>query len=124
MILADTSVWVSHIREGEPRLQQALVDAKVFMHPFVLGEIACGNLRGRSQTLHRLGRLPSPVSASNDEVLALLERHHLFGKGLGWVDAHLLASARLTGCRLWTLDRSLRDAANALKVRFASSAVM
>ena len=122
MILADTSVWISHIRAGEPHLQRALVDAKVFMHPFVLGEIACGNLRSRSQTLHQLGRLPSPVSASNDEVLALLEQHRLFGKGLGWVDAHLLASARLTGCRLWTLDRPLLDAAAVLKVGY--SAVM
>ena len=101
-------------------MQRALVDAKVFMHAFVLGEIACGNLRGRSQTLHRLARLPSPVSASNDEVLMLLERHHLFGKGLGWVDAHLLASARLTGCRLLTLERPLRDAATALKVGYSA----
>ena len=122
MILADTSVWISHIRAGEPHLQRALVEAKVLMHPFVLGEIACGNLRARSQTLDGLGRLPSPVSASNDEVLTLLEQHRLFGKGLGWVDAHLLASARLTGCRLWTLDRPLRDAANVLKVGY--SAVM
>jgi predicted nucleic acid-binding protein len=120
MILADTSVWISHIREGEPHLQRALVDAKVFMHPFVLGEIACGNLRARAQTLDRLGRLPSPVSASNDEVLALLEQHHLFGKGLGWVDAHLLASARLTGCRLWTLDRPLSDAASLLKIGYSA----
>jgi predicted nucleic acid-binding protein len=122
MILADTSVWISHIREGQPHLQQALVDSKVFMHPFVLGEMACGNLRARSQTLHRLGRLPAPVSASNDEVLALLEQHRLFGRGLGWVDVHLLASARLTGCRLWTLDGPLRDAATALKIGY--SAVM
>jgi predicted nucleic acid-binding protein len=120
MILADTSIWIHHIREGEPDLQRALVDAKVFMHPFVLGEIACGNLRARSQTLHGLGRLPSPVSASNNEVLALLEQHHLFGKGLGWVDAHLLASALLTGCRLWTLDRPLAVAAATLKVGYTA----
>jgi predicted nucleic acid-binding protein len=122
MILADTSIWISHFREGQPHLQQALVDSRVFMHPFVLGEIACGNLRARSQTLHSLGRLPSPVSASNDEVLTLLEQHRLFGRGLGWVDAHLLASARLSGCRLWTLDSPLRDAATALKIGY--SAVM
>jgi len=122
MILADTSVWISHFRTGQPHLQQALVDSKVFMHPFVLGEIACGNLRARSQTLHNLGRLPSSVSASNDEVLALLLQHRLFGRGLGWVDAHLLASARLTGCRLWTLDSPLRAAATALKIGY--SAVM
>lgn len=122
MILADTSVWISHFRQGQPHLQQALVDTKVFMHPHVLGEIACGNLRTRSQTLHKLGRLPWAVSASNDEVLVLVEEHRLFGKGLGWVDAHLLASARLSGCRLWTLDTPLRDAATALNLGY--SAVM
>lgn len=122
MILADTSVWISHLRESQPHLQRALVDSKVFMHAFVLGEIACGNLRARSQTLHMLARLPSPVSASNDEVLAMLEQHRFFGRGLGWVDVHLLASARLTGCRLWTLDSTLRDAAAAFKIGY--SAVM
>lgn len=122
MILADTSVWIRHIRESQPHLQEALVDGAVFMHPFVLGEIACGNLRARSRTLDMLARLPFSVSASNEEVLALLERHRLFGRGLGWVDAHLLASARLTSCRLWTLDSSLREAATALKIGY--SAVM
>lgn len=120
MILADTSVWIMHFRQGEPHLEQALVNSKVLMHPFVLGEIACGNLRGRSQTLDKLGRLPSPVTATHDEVLTLLEQHRLFGRGLGWVDAHLLASARLTGCRLWTLDHPLRDAATTLKVAYST----
>ena len=111
MILADTSVWISHIREGEPHLQRALVDAKVFMHPFVLGEIACGNLRGRSQTLHRLARLPSPVSASNDEVLTLLERHHLFGKGLGWVDElrALFRGKKFAGVNTWGVSSPILD---------------
>ena len=120
MILADTSVWISHFRVGQPYLQRALIESGVLMHPFVLGEIACGNLRARSQTLHRLGRLPRPVSASNDEVLALLEQHRFFGRGLGWVDAHLLASARLTGCKLWTLDSPLRDAATALRIGYST----
>jgi predicted nucleic acid-binding protein len=120
MILTDTSVWISHFRRSQPYLQQALVDCKVLMHPFVLGEVACGNLRSRSQTLHMLARLPSPVSASNDEVLALLEQQRFFGRGLGWVDVHLLASALLSGCRLWTLDSPLRDAAAALKIGFSS----
>jgi predicted nucleic acid-binding protein len=118
MILADTSIWISHIRESEPHLQQALIDCKVYMHPFVLGEIACGNLRSRSQTLQMLRSLPSSLSASNDEVLALLNQHRFFGKGLGWIDVHLLSSALLTGCRLWTLDRPLRDAAASLKIGY------
>jgi predicted nucleic acid-binding protein len=92
------------------------------MHPFVLGEVACGNLRSRSKTLDMLARLPFAVPASDEEVLGLLEQNRLFGQGLGWVDAHLLASARLTNCRLWTLDRPLRDAASALKIGY--SAVM
>ena len=116
MILADTSVWVSHFRQGQPRLQQALVDGALMTHPFVVGEIACGSLRQRIPVLRDLGRLPSALMASHEEVLALLEQHHLFGTGLGWIDAHLLASARLTGCKLWTLDVPLRVAATKLKV--------
>lgn len=122
MILADTSVWVSHFRQGAPHLQKALVDGKLLIHPFVLGEIACGNLRGRVRLIHDLGRLPSAVVASHEEVLGLLERHRLFGTGLGWIDAHLLASARLTGCQLWTLEGPLRAAAAGMKVSY--SAVM
>jgi predicted nucleic acid-binding protein len=122
MILADTSVWVNHFRQGESHLQEALVDGKLLIHPFVVGEIACGNLRGRVRLIHDLRRLPSAVVASHEEVLALLEHHRLFGTGLGWIDAHLLASARLTGCQLWTLDGPLRAAAAGMKVSY--SAVM
>lgn len=116
MILADTSIWVNHFRHGEPYLQRALIDGKVLIHPFVLGEIACGSLHSRSRTLTYLGKLPSVILATHDEVLTLLQEHNLFGKGLGWVDAHLLASARLSRCRLWTLDTRLHHAATKLKV--------
>lgn len=119
MILADTSVWVNHLRHGEPNLQRALLQGKVLTHPFVIGEIACGNLRSRSETFKYLRRLPSALPATHDEVFYLLEEQRLFGKGLGWVDAHLLASARLTGCRLWTLDVPLRAAAAALRVGYS-----
>lgn len=116
MFLVDTSVWVSHLRKGEPRLQQALLDDQILMHPFVLGEIACGSLHRRSSILNDLAQLPRAVSAEHDEVLAFLEQHRLFGKGIGWIDAHLLASAALTHCRLWTLDSRLGDAAASLKL--------
>lgn len=92
------------------------MDDRILMHPFVLGEIACGNLQRRLGILSDLGQLPHAVSADNGEVLEFLEQHRLFGKGIGWVDAHLLASAALTRCRLWTFDTRLGDAAASLKL--------
>lgn len=114
MFLADTSVWVDHLRHGDPHLAQALVDDQIFMHPFVLGELACGNLQKRSAILDDLGQLPQATSAEDTEVLMFLDQHRLFGKGIGWVDAHLLASAALTRCYLWTSDAALARAAVAL----------
>jgi predicted nucleic acid-binding protein len=116
MLLVDTSVWVNHLRKADPRLQQALLDDQILIHPFVLGELACGNLHRRSSILSDLGQLPLAVSAEHGEVLAFLGQHRLFGKGIGWVDAHLLASAALTQCRFWTHDSRLRDAAASLKL--------
>jgi predicted nucleic acid-binding protein len=116
MLLVDTSVWVNHLRKGDPRLQQLLMDDQILMHPFVLGEIACGSLHRRSSILGDLGQLPFALSAEHGEVLAFLEQHRLYGKGIGWIDAHLLASAALTRCRLWTLDSRLGDAAASLKL--------
>jgi predicted nucleic acid-binding protein len=114
MLLADTSVWVNHLRRGEPDLAQALVDDRVFMHPFVLGELACGNLQRRSDILSDLQQLPLAVSAEDGEVMKFLDHHRLYGKGIGWIEAHLLASAALTRCFLWTLDARLAAAASAL----------
>jgi predicted nucleic acid-binding protein len=111
MILVDTSVWVDHFRQGDPRLSKALMDGQVLMHPFVIGEIACGNLRSRPKVLNDLQRLPSAIAADHHEVLGFLEQHRLFGMRITWIDAHLLASARLSTCRLWTLDTRLRTAA-------------
>ncbi|HLK21836.1 MAG TPA: type II toxin-antitoxin system VapC family toxin [Bryobacteraceae bacterium] len=116
MFLVDTSVWVNHFRRSDERLQQALLDGQVLMHPFVLGEIACGSLQRRSAILSDLAELPHAVSAENIEVLQFLDQHWLFGKGIGWTDAHLLASAVLTRCRLWTSDSRLSDAAASLKL--------
>jgi predicted nucleic acid-binding protein len=116
MILADTSVWVKHLRQADVRLGQALEDGQILMHPFVLGEIACWNIRSRYKVLDDLRLLPSAVAADDDEVLAFLDRHRLFGAGIGWIDLHLLASARLSGCRLWTLDLRLLRAAAKLRL--------
>lgn len=111
MNLVDTSVWIEHFRRGEPALARLLVEGQVLVHPFVVGELACGNLSNRESILGELAALPVAVLASDREVLALLERHKLWGRGIGWVDAHLIASALLSSCRLWSLDRQLNRAA-------------
>lgn len=111
MVLVDTSVWIDHLRRGNPGLSALLEEGAVLCHPFVIGELACGNLGNRDEVLKLLGELPSVPMAEHDEVLHLLGENRLHGRGLGWVDAHLLASAMLGGFRLWTRDRSLGRAA-------------
>ena len=116
MILVDTSVWIEHLRRGSARLRSLLYDEQVLCHPFVVGELACGTLRNRREILSMLKGLPEARVAEQEEVLRFLEARRLYGRGLGWVDANLLASALLTGCPLWTLDEPLRRAAAALGV--------
>ena len=118
MILADTSVWLGHLRQTDAHLQRCLLNDRILIHPFVLGEIACGNLHARAELLSDLGELPCATLADHAEVLALIEEHRLFGKGIGWIDAHLLASARLSACRLWTLDGRLSEVAHRLGVGY------
>lgn len=114
MVLVDTSVWIQHFRQGEPVLIDRLSEGLVMMHPFVSGELACGNLRHRSEVLSDLHALPPANLASNAEVLRLIEDRRLWGRGLGWVDLHLLASALLSDCGFWTLDQRLAVAAQDL----------
>ncbi|MCX5952028.1 MAG: type II toxin-antitoxin system VapC family toxin [Cyanobacteria bacterium] len=111
MILADTSVWVEHLRHGLPRLATLLQGGEVLIQPWVIGELACGNLRNRSQVLELLQGLPAATVASDAEGLLLIERDRLMGRGIGYIDAHMLASARLSHCRLWTQDRGLATVA-------------
>ena len=115
MILADTSIWIHHLRHGDNRLSTLLDEGSVLCHPFVIGELACGNLRNRAEILSLMTALPAAQLASHDEVLTLVSERHLSGTGLGWVDVHLLASTLLSGGKLWTNDRSLAAAAVALK---------
>jgi len=116
MILVDTSVWIEHLRKGSERLRSLLYDEQVLCHPFVVGEVACGMLHNREEILTTLRALPEARVAEQEEVLRFLEARRLYGRGLGWVDANLLASTLLTGCTLWTLDKPLRRAAAALDV--------
>ena len=111
MILVDTSVWIEHFRAGSERLKGLLFDEQVLCHPFVVGELACGTRQKRSEILRMLKALPEAHLLEHEEVLNFLESRRFYGRGIGWVDAHLLASTLLTGCRLWTLDKPLRRVA-------------
>ena len=112
MILVDTSVWVDHLRSANAILSTLLGGGEVLGRPFVLGELALGNLRRRDTVLGDLRDLPQAVVAADEEVLDLINRQTLFGRGIGYVDAHLLAAARLTeGSKLWTRDRRLQRVA-------------
>lgn len=112
MILVDTSVWIDHLRQGDPELTRRLDAAEVLGHPLVIGELAMGNLHQRPTVMGALRGLPRAVAATDEEVLAFVEHEALHGLGIGYADAHLLASARLTpDATLWTRDRRLRDIA-------------
>ena len=111
MVLADTSIWIEHFRHRHPTLADHLSEGFVLMHPFVSGELVCGSLKDRAAILSDLHVLPPARLASNAEVLQLIEDRRLWGRGLGWIDAHLLASALLSNCRSWTLDIRLAKAA-------------
>jgi predicted nucleic acid-binding protein len=116
MTLVDTSVWANHFRSPQSLLVQLLNDGLAGTHPFVIGEIAAGNVRNRAATLADLAALPQARVASDTEVHHLLEVHRLWGTGLGWVDLHLLASAALSGWTLLTADRAMHRTAQALRL--------
>ncbi|HEU4368755.1 MAG TPA: PIN domain-containing protein [Methylomirabilota bacterium] len=123
MILVDTSVWVEHLRSGNPRLADELGAGRVLAHPFVIGELACGTLRNRREVLDLLGRLPAVPIAGHAEALDFLERRVLMGRGIGYIDVHLLASAALAApARLWTRDRRLAAVAAELDLGYESPA--
>jgi hypothetical protein len=107
MVLVDTSVWVSHFRDGNVGLEKLLNDGEVVCHPFIVGELACGNLKNRDQILIYLQSLPMTTLAEDGEVLKFIENHQLMGKGLGYIDVHLVAAAVLTDVPLWTFDKIL-----------------
>ena len=116
MILADTSVWIDHLRRGNARLEALLQATSVSCHPFIIGELACGTMRNRAQVLALLDALPKARVASHVEALAFVDAHRLMGRGLGYVDVHLLGAAMLDRTPLWTLDRCLADEAARLGV--------
>ena len=120
MILADTSIWIDHLRGGDALMTEQLERGSIAMHPFVLGEIALGSLKSRAELLQLLEAMPRTLVASDAEVMHMLDERALFGRGLGWVDVHLLAATLLTpGLRLWTRDQRLHAVAE--EIGLASS---
>jgi predicted nucleic acid-binding protein len=109
MVLVDTSVWVAHLRKGNIGLEALLNEGHVVCHSFIVGELACGNLKNRSEILSLLYALPMATHAEHDELMQFIETHSLMGKGLGYIDMHLLASAILSKVPLWTLDKKLNQ---------------
>jgi predicted nucleic acid-binding protein len=115
-MLVDTSVWIDHVRRPESRLIELLNNNGVDVHPFVIGELACGHLRPRNELTLLLGRLPSLPTVEHEEAMTFLERHKLHGRGIGWIDVHLLASTILANTSLWTRDRHMATVARDLHI--------
>ena len=118
MVITDTSIWVTHLRQGSRQLEKLLIDAEVMCHPFIIGELACGNLDNRNEIISLLQSLPMAPTIEFDEFLFFIDRNHLMGKGVGFVDIHLLASAQLIGIPLWTADKRLKSTADQLELTF------
>jgi len=119
MILVDTSVWIDHLRSGEDGLEALLNGGRVSIHPFVIGELACGNLRNRTEVLRLLKGLPQAPVASQEEVLFFIENNGLMGQGIGFIDAHLLAATAMADAsRIWTRDTRLGRVATELAVAY------
>jgi len=116
MVLVDTSVWIDHLRNDNGRLRDLLDAAEVLVHPFIVGELALGTLRRRDEILGLLSEMPQAPVASHGEVLRFIDRRRLMGKGIGYVDAHLLAAAVLANARVWTLDTAFARLARLLGI--------
>jgi len=121
MILVDTSVWIDHLRRHEPALEALLEAGSVFIHPFVIGELACGNLKHRAAILALLKELPAARAATDEETLLYIENHSLMGRGIGYIDTHLLAAATLAGSWLWTRDNRLHAVAESMGAAWQES---
>ena len=119
MILADTSVWIDHLRSGDRNLAVLLTATRIIIHPFILGEVACGNLVNRAEVLKLLADLPEVTVAMDFEVLFFIERQALMGRGIGYIDAHLLAAVSLNPhTKLWTKDKRLERVAVGLNLAY------
>lgn len=118
-IIADSSIWIDHINDGDAALATELKRRRILVHPMVIGEIALGSIANRRRVLDEIKVLPQVEPASHAEVLAMIEWLDLFNCGIGYVDAHLLAATRqLSGGQLWTRDKRLHAQAKRLGVAY------
>lgn len=118
MVLVDTSVWVVHLRNGNIGFETLLNEGHVVCHPFIVGELACGNLKNRVEILSLLQALPMATHVEHEEVMKFIEDHTLMGKGLGYIDIHLIASAILTEIPVWTVDKKLNEISSKLGIGY------
>ena len=123
MVLVDTSIWISHFRETDSHLKKLLINESVACHPFIIGELTCGNIKNRREIISLLQALPQTLVAESDEILAFIEHNKLMGLGIGLIDVHLLASALLTNLPLWTADKKLRATASKLNISYKETTI-
>lgn len=119
MVLVDTSIWIDHFRKANSKLASFLETEEVAIHPFVLGELACGNLSNRKEIIALLHALPGATKVEDDELLLFIERHRLMGRGIGLIDVHILASCCIDSCLLWTRDKRLQVVAKEMNIEFS-----
>lgn len=119
MVLVDTSIWIDHFRRASGQLTSLLETEEVAVHPFVVGELSCGNIQNRKEIIALLHALPHTTKVDDDEVLLFIERHSLMGRGIGLIDVHILASSCIDSCLLWTRDRKLKTAAQEMDLEFS-----
>ncbi len=119
MVLVDTSVWIDHFRRTNRTLTSLLESDAVVIHPFVLGELACGNLSNRKEIIALLHALPCIAKVEDDELLLFIERHRLMGRGIGFIDVHILASCCIDSCLVWTRDKRLQVVAKEMNIEFS-----
>jgi len=118
MVLVDTSIWINHLRSGDRHLKKLLLNGEVFCHPYIIGELACGNIKNRQEIIPLLKELPQAPVVEFDEFLYFIEQNKFYGKGIGFVDIHLLASAKLGQLLLWTGDKRLQSASVDLNLKY------
>jgi predicted nucleic acid-binding protein len=118
MVIVDTSIWVDHLRKGSLHLEKLLLEEQVACHPLIIGELACGNIKNRNEFLSLIQTLPMAPTINLDEFLYFIEQNRLMGKGIGFVDIHLLAAARLSEIPLWTCDKTLKSVSMELNIAY------
>lgn len=118
MVLVDTSVWINHLRDGEPKLKTLLLEIEVATHPFILGELACGSIKNRDEVFSLLDTLPACPTVTSSEFRVFVEKNKLMSQGIGFVDINILASALIARIPLWTTDKNLKKVARRLDASF------